>query len=130
MERIMVNYHNFEPSHETQGDIKAQLGYNLRTGPSDASLCSCISKDGDHYSINVRVHSGTGHFQFHRESASLEKLMAFIRESMELAFAKWHADPSHFEKSHPIGHTPCRTSEHKVIDCPNHQYSNRSFEGN
>lgn len=128
MERIQVYFSNCELPSSEKGQIVAKISYYLGLAPSDASCCSCISKNNDQFVCNMRVHSAKGHLHIHRESRSLETLLKFVYDSLKTSFEQWHRDPNHFAKTHPIGSTPCRDEEHRVIKCPYQSFANQKFE--
>lgn len=122
MERININYHGKEIDIHDKAQIKAKIGYHLGDAPSDASACCCISNEDEGYACNLRVHSAKGHIFIHRESKSLDNLMEFVYQSMEDSFKKWHKDPNHFAKSHPLSKVPCKSASHQVLECPLHVF--------
>jgi hypothetical protein len=50
--------------------------------------------------------------------------MELVNESMKDSFEKWHRDPAHFAKSHPMERTPCRGASHNELKCPIDSYLN------
>ncbi len=123
MERISIHYHNQEIDSDTRAKIKAQVSYHLGSAPSDASLCCCFSCEDEGYAVNLQVHSAQGHVFIHRECKDLEQLLKFLYESMENSFSKWHSNPNHFAKSHPMEKNPCRSASHKNLNCPLDAYA-------
>ncbi len=123
MERINIFYHGQEIASEDRASIKAQLAYHLGDGPSDASICCCISNEPEGLACNVKIHSQKGHVSIHRESNNLVALMNYVFHSMKDAFQKWHRDPDHFAKSHPLTKAPCKGASHKNLRCPVQSFS-------
>lgn len=126
MERINIHFHGQEISKEDQAQIKANLSYHLGDGPSDASICCCISKEKEGLAANLQVHSATGHTFIHRESHTLEQLLSYLYESMKLSFKNWHDNQKQFAKSHPMEKNPCRSASHKILKCPINAYAHAS----
>ena len=124
MERINIHFHGQEIPKEEQVQIKAQLSYHLGDGPSDASICCCISKEKEGLAANLQVHSAMGHTFIHRESHTLNQLMNYVYDSMKRSFKDWHKNKEQFAKSHPMERNPCRTASHKALRCPINAYSN------
>ena len=52
MERININYFGDDITKEEKAHLKAQLSYYMGDAPSDASLCSCISKEPEGFACN------------------------------------------------------------------------------
>jgi hypothetical protein len=123
MERINISYHGDPIDRENKGQIKAQLAYHMGDAPSDASMCCCLSNEPEGYACNLRVHSAKGHLALHRESKDLNHLMEIVYASLKDSFAKWHVDPNHFAKSHPLTQVPCKGASHKDLTCPMHSFS-------
>ena len=126
--RINIHYFGEKPSKEEIAKIKADVAYHLGDAPSDASLCCCISGEDQGYAVNMQIHSAGGHIFIHRESRSLEQVLKFVYQSMKDSFEKWHRDPQHFAKQHPLTQNPCRTASHKVIECPLYAVSHSDYK--
>jgi hypothetical protein len=118
MERLNIQYHGMDIPVADRGQIKAHLGFLMGDAPSDASMCCCLSLEPEGYAANIHVHSATGHVFIHRESKSLEQLMVYLSQSMKDSFEKWHKDPQHFAKNHPMEKHPCRGASHRKLQCP------------
>ena len=123
MERINISYHGREIDKENKATIKANIALHMRDAPSDATACCCISSEEEGFACNLKIHSAKGHVSIHRESRDLKQLFKFVYDSMDQSFKKWHEDPDHFAKSHPMDKTPCRTASHKNLKCPMHSLS-------
>lgn len=126
MERINIHYHGDPIDHDERAHIKAQIGYYMGDAPSDATACCCLSREPEGFACNLRVHSAKGHVYIHRESKNLETLMTFIYDSMKDSFEKWHRDPNHFAKSHPMEKVPCKSASHRNLQCPIDSLSEKS----
>lgn len=125
MDRINLHFHGKEIEQSDRAEIKAVLGYHLGDGPSDASICCCISNEKEGLAANLQVHSASGHFFIHRESQSLEKLLSYICESMTRSFKDWQNNKKGFADRHPMEKNICRGASHKALPCPLKSFANQ-----
>ena len=123
MERININYHGKEISIEDKAQIKADIALHMRSAPSDATACCCISSENEGFACNIRIHSAKGHVFIHRESRNLSQLFKFVFNSMDKSFSDWHENPEHFAKNHPLSQAPCKSASHKNLACPLEAFS-------
>ncbi len=128
MERINIHFLGDDISQEIKAKIKAKISYHMGDAPSDATACCCISNEKEGFACNLRVHSAKGHVYIHRESKDMDHLLDFVYDSMKDSFEKWHKDPDHFAKSHPLEKLPCKGASHHNLKCPIGGYSH-SEEG-
>ena len=101
MERISIDFENFNPATEVVQKFKSKIGYALGKGPSDAAASIKIRKsDGDEYTCSVTVHSMHGHFYINANARDLESLYKDTCLKMVGDFDEWHKDPAGEKFSH------------------------------
>ena len=128
MERISIYPHNLSEQDCRVNEFKALFGNALKTAPSDASLCCCITAEDGGYTLNMRIHSASGHFPIHSRSNDIDELVEMTTQKMCELFKDWHNNPKNFLKDHKLGEKPCFHNDGKVMACPQGSYANRKFE--
>lgn len=128
MERIKIHYHGTEIEQPLRAKIKANISYHVGSAPSDASVCCCISNEDEGFAVNLQVHSAKGHVFIHRESKNLNQLLNFLYSSMDDSFKRWHQNPEHFAKTHPMEKNPCKSASHKNLSCPLDSFSHADWQ--
>ena len=128
MERLTIQTHNFKSKDNQLDHLKSAFGHALSRGPSDASLCCCISKEKKEYVLNMRIHSCHGHFPIHAQHKDFQTLIEYVLGIMQKSFQEWHNDPDQYGELHPMGTKSCYHADGSTYKCPLGLYSNKKFE--
>lgn len=128
MERIVINTHNLPVEDDQIQNFKATFGGALKKAPSDSTMCCCILRENETYTLNMRIHSATGHFPIHTQANNIEELIEAATDKMNSQFKQWHEDPQQYGKDHQMGERPCFHKDGSILTCPMGKYANEKFE--